>query len=173
MKAYYILIGVCILLCSCSRQKTKQRTDIVIHDTVVKSKQILDQKDNVNVNIDSIKNKILLLRTSFSDTVKYQFSLEDVGTEGNEGIAYYLNDRLQKIEMNIYTSMWKIYLVYLFNNTNIKVEERTYNIYENNIKLVKENYYAMNLDGIPLEKVDTTRVDIFQELKKAIPFILK
>lgn len=175
MKVYYVLIGlfVLILFCSCSRQKTKESKSIVLYDTVLKSKQIINKKDNTDINIDSIKKKILTSAISFPDTVKYQFSLEDVGTEGNEGTAYYLNDSIRKVEMNIYTSMWKINLHYLFNNIHIKVAERTYNIYDKRIKLVKEISYAINLNGIPLEKADTTRVDVFQELKSAIPFMLK
>lgn len=108
---------------------------------------------------------------SISDTIKYQFSLEDVGTEGNEGVAYYCNDSVRKVEINIYTSMWKIYLLYLFEKTDINVIEQTYNIYEN-AQLVKSYSYTMDLNGVPLEKVDFNRVDVFQEFKEVVPFVL-
>jgi hypothetical protein len=111
-----------------------------------------------------------------SDTIKYQFSLEDVGTEGNEGTAFYWNDSIRKIRIDIYTSMWKYKLLYLFYKTYIRVSEHTYNIgnvyYGEDIELIKTLFYSVNLNGVPLEKVDNKRVDIFQELKRAVPFEL-
>jgi hypothetical protein len=168
----YVLIGLFALFCSCLRQEAKESKNIVARDTTFENKQTISQKEVVNINLDSIKKKILVSNASSLDTVKYQFSLEDVGTEGNEGTAYYLNDSIQKVEINIYTSMWKIYVLYLFDNTNIKVTERTYNIYDN-IELIKSFSYTMDFNGIPLEKVDSDRIDIFQELKNAVPFELK
>lgn len=172
MKVYYGLIGLFVLLCSCSGQKTKGKENIVVYDTIFESKQTIRPKETVNINLDSIKKKILVSRVSSMDTIKHQFSLEDIGTEGNEGTAYYLNDSVRKAEINIYTSMWKIYLLYLFDNTRIKVTESTYNIYDS-VELIKKFSYTIDFNGVLLEKVDTTRVDIFQEFRSAVPFTLK
>lgn len=172
----YVLISLFALFCSCSGQKSNENNNIMVYDTVdVSSQNISQVRKKTNVDLDSIKQEIFIskkqLKLSISDTVKYQFSLEDVGTEGNEGIAYYYNDSVRKAEINIYTSMWKIYLLYLFEKTDIKVIEQTYNIYEN-IQLVKEYSYTMDLNGVPLKKIDFNRVDVFQEFKEVVPFVL-
>jgi len=180
MKAYF-LISLFTLFCSCSNQRTKETHNIVVCDTIHASKQIISQKEVVNINLDSIKQKILVskekLKLSYSDTVKYQFSLEDVGTEGNEGIAYYLNDSVQKIKIDIYTSMWKYNLLYLFDKTYIKVTERKYNIANahsiGNSELIKTLSYRIDKKGVAYEKPDSNRIDIFQELKQVVPFVLK
>ena len=177
----YILIGLFSLLCSCSKQRTKESNNIEVCDTNFASNQTTSQKEVITINIDSIKRKILVskekLKLSPSDTVKYKFSLEDVGTEGNEGIAYYLNDSVQKIKIDIYTSMWKYDLLYLFDKENIKVTERTFNIANvhsgRGIELIKTLSYRMDKNGVHFEKIDSNRIDIFQKFKKVVPFVLK
>ncbi|HAR39421.1 MAG TPA: hypothetical protein DCS09_13075 [Porphyromonadaceae bacterium] len=170
-KTFLFIVFSILLFYSCITHKSESNQNMEI-DTNITYNHIENQKNAVYKNLDSIKKEILKLNISALDTIKYQFSLEDVGTEGNEGIAYYINDRLQKIEMDIYTSMWKIHLLYLFNRGEIKVTEETFNIYEN-VELIKRKSYLINLNGIPLERVDSNRVDIFQELKSVIPFTLK
>lgn len=177
----YILIGLFALFCSCSKQRTKESNNTEVCDTNFASNQTICQKEVVIINIDSIKKEILVskekLKLSSSDTVKYLFSLEDVGTEGNEGIAYYLNDSVQKIKIDIYTSMWKYDLLYLFDKTYIKVTERTYNIVNvhsgGGIELIKTLSYRMDNNGVPFEKTDSNRIDIFQKFKQVVPFVLK
>lgn len=170
-KTFLFIVFSILLNYSCTTHKSES-DQTMVSDTIITCNHIENQKNVVYINLDSIKKEILKLNISVQDTLKYQFSLEDVGTEGNEGIAYYINDRLQKIEMDIYTSMWKIHLLYLFNRGKIKVTEETFNIYEN-VELIKNKSYLININGIPLESVDSSRVDIFQELKSVIPFTLK
>ena len=181
MKVHFFICFL-VFFSSCSRQIIKDNNNIVCDTILVnnsKSNQLLNKI--TIINLDSIKQEILKSKEKLSlsvlDTVKYIFSLEDVGTEGNEGIAYYLNDSVQKIEINIYTSMWKIYLLYVFDNAHIQVTEKIYNIvneeFNNDIGLVKDFYYLINMEGVPIEKVDSDRIDIFQELKQAVPFSLK
>lgn len=76
------------------------------------------------------------------------------------------------MDFDIYTSMWKIHLLYLLNKNSIQVTEETFNIYEN-IKRIKQLSYLINLDGVPLGKVDSSRVDVFQDIKDVVPFELK
>lgn len=175
----YCLLVVVILLVSCSKKHiTKENNNvIVVCDSVDdNNKNTITTQNKNNVNLDSVRQKIFALKEKFHlsvlDTIKYQFSLEDVGTEGNEGSAYYLNDSIKKIEFNIYTSMWMYHLLYLFDKTYIKVTEQTYNIYED-IKLVKDFSYTMDLNGVPLKKLDSDRIDIFGEFKQVVPFVLR
>jgi len=177
----YILIGLFAFLYSCSNLRTKEGKNIVLCDTNFACNQTISQKEIVNVNLDSIRQKILAskekMKLSSSDTVKYQFTLEDVVTEGNEGIAYYLNDSVQKIKIEVYTSMWKYSLLYLFNKEYIKVTERTYNITNmhlgKGIVLIKTLSYRIDKNGTLLEKTDSNRIGIFHEVKQVVPFVLK
>lgn len=155
----------------------ESNNSIIVHDSVMDNKKIVSIQRENNMNLDSVKQKILKsksrLHLSDSDTIEYQFILEDVGTEGNEAIAFYLNDSIQKIRIDIYTSMWKYQLLYLFHKTSVRVSEHTYNIYDKEIELIKTLSYMTDLSGIPLEKVDSNRVDIFQGLRQVVPFYLK
>lgn len=155
---------------SCCKQKKEISKKIIANDSIVISKQTEAQKNFINTKLDSIKDKIIASKF-LSDTTKYTFTLEDVGTEGNDGTAYYINDRLLKIKLNIYTSMWETNLLYTFSNNAIIVNEQTYNIYEKK-KLIKHFSYKIDFNGIPLEKVESDRIDIFQELKSNIPINL-
>lgn len=169
MKSYFLLLFfISLPFCSCSKQVTKENNDITVCDTVI-------------VNLDSIKNEILALKEklnlSISDTIKYQFALEDFGSQGNEGTAYYLNDSIYKIEFDVYTCMLVYNLFYLFDNKHIKITERTYNIANvysgGDMELIKTLSYSINCNGIPVNEVDSNRIDIFQELKQVVPFVLK
>lgn len=138
MKLSCLLSGILLfLICSCGRNtpqsnQTERATDSIFTSDVVKSQGNLESE-----NIDSIKKEILRKNKILGDTLKYQFSIENIGTEGNEGTAYYINNKLQKVKFDIYTSMWKIHLLYIFNRNAVQVTEETFNIYEN-IKRVKK-----------------------------------
>ena len=99
-------------------------------------------------SLDLIKKLISEESKISIDTLKYQFSVKDIGTEGNEGTAYYVNNELRKIKFDIYTSMWKISIQYLFIMEQIYVCEDTYNTFEN--KHIKNIVYVTNLNGVPL-----------------------
>jgi len=183
MKSYFLfLFFVLFSFCSCPKRANKENSNIVVCDTdIVNNQNVMPiQKEN-NVNLDSIKKVILKsqdkLQLLASDTIKYQFSLEDVGTEGNEGTAYYLKDSIRQIEIGIGTSMMIYDLLYVFEKPYIIVTEQTYNI--TNVysggerELTKTLSYSTDWNGIPINNVDTDRVDIFQELKEAVPFVLK
>lgn len=171
----YVFICLFVLFFSCSGGK-KENNMIPrgTFDTNGKNKSQIIKKSNVY--FDSIIQGIIgsnkKAGLSITDTIKYQFTLEDVGTEGNEGIAYYYKDSVRKVEINIYTSMWKTYLLYIFENKLIKVTERTFNTYED-IQLVRDYSYTMDFNGNILEKVNSDRVDVYKDLKKVVPFILK
>lgn len=173
MKANYMLICILLfLILSCTERKTASKQTKVVTDTIF-SNEIVEIKENSkNKNLDSIKQVLSKKGKTSIDTLKYHFTIEDVGTEGNEGTAYYIENELQMVEFDIYTSMWKIHLQYFFNKNKIQITEETYNIYENT-KLIKKISYKTNLEGVPLEKTDSNRVDVFQKIRSTIPFDLK
>jgi hypothetical protein len=162
---------------SCTNPISKKDSDKL---PVVDSNMVIEnkiQKNHIekNTNLDSVKKGIQLIREKLNptDTTKYKFQLEDVGTEGNEGFAYYINDSLKKVECDIYTSMWRYHIQYYIINNRIDVIERTYNITYNKSKKVKEITYTIDLKGKLIGDADKERIDIFQEFKKAVPFELK
>lgn len=177
----YILFSLFVLFTSCSKYVTKENDrNITVCDTIIAGNQnIAYIQLKSYVDLDSIKNEILVLKENshISDSVKYKFSLEDVGSEGNEGIAYYLNDTVQKIEIDIFTSMWKIHLLYLFDKKYVRVTECTYNIVKaysgGDPELIKTLSYITDRTGVPINKTDNDRVNIFQELESTVPFTLK
>lgn len=173
MKPNYLIIGALLfLIYSCTDNKLKSNRIVVVSDTTFTNKLYKRMDNTERGNLDSIQQVISKGNKTLEGTLKYIFSIEDVGTEGNEGTAYYTNNKLQKIEFDIYTSMWKIHLQYIFNRNDVQVTEATFNIFEN-LKLVKKLSYRINLDGVPLVKVDSSRVDVFKEIKDAVPFTLK
>jgi hypothetical protein len=52
----------------------------------------------------------------------------------------------------------------------IYVCEDTYNTFEN--KHIKNIVYVTNLNGVPLMNVDSSRVNVFQQIKDVVPFKL-
>ena len=120
-------------------------------------------KDNINI----IKDTVIT------------YDLEDISSEGTEVVAHYVQNKITLCEIGIYGEMGRAKLVYEFSDNQIKVTEKDYNyqvpfmeVTEKDIKLVKDFSYTMDLNGVPLEKVDSSRIDIFQEFKQVVPFIL-
>lgn len=167
-----IILGLLLLIYSCTRNKTESNQPKIVSDSAFTNISYERKASLEFVYLDSIKHLILEESKTSKDTLKYQFSIEDIGTEGNEGTAYYVNSELKKVKFEIYTSMWKIDLLYLFNKENIQVTEETFNTYEN-IKQVKKLSYLINIDGVPLGKVYSSRVDVFQQIREKVPFTLK
>jgi hypothetical protein len=172
MKLILSTIFLTILIASCNgRRKTKD---------VIKSNNI-KCLDTINLQsrfIDSIRKSIIEANKKLtnSDTLKYSFNIEDVGTEGNEGVAYYYKNDLVKIIFEIYTSMGKIRLSYKFNQANVFVKEENFSKSNEedykNLVLTKAISYMVDRNGLPLQKVDPDRINIYQELIDNIPFSL-
>lgn len=96
MKTSYLLTGgMFFLICSCTWNKSESSRTDVATDTTVANDVVESQENEENKNLDSIK-QVILKNKSSGDTLKYQFSIEDVGTEGNEGTAYYIDNKLKK-----------------------------------------------------------------------------
>ena len=169
---YFCLLIFMSLFYSCLRNKKDATDTQVLKDTLIINNAVIDNTIEENKNIDSISNLILKNGKISGDTLKYKFYIEDVGTEGNEGTAYFIDKKIIKLDFVIYTSMWEIQLKYLFDNNKINIIEKTYNIYEKTT-LQKTISYTVDFQGNPLQNVDESRVDVFQEIKDNIPFELK
>lgn len=178
MKIFNIICSAIIVYSCTNPIAKKDSNNLSVNDTnVVIIKQNQKTYIEENINLDSIKNKIKLSnkKLKVADTIKYVFQLEDVGTEGNEGVAYYLNNSLKKIELNVYTSMWRYQIQYYFSGNKINVIEITYNIFNSTShkpEKVKEISYTIDFNGKLIGNGDKERIDVFQEFKKAVPFEL-
>lgn len=174
-----------ILVNSCSDSNTKIIQKDISRDTAIIStkKDSIENNDRPEVNLDSVKKEILIYRDkqrlSKLDTLKYKFTFDDVGTEGNEGNAYYLNGELIKFDIVIYTGMNQIFLSYKFDASTIKVSERTYAYKSMNADirskkdLIEKSIYDIDTLGKPLDnKTERHRNDVFDIIKNNVPFKL-
>jgi hypothetical protein len=182
-----IYICFVLLFYSCSSINSKKESNVIIYkdstEVAKHNTNNLSDKEILNINLDSIKKVILnnnkKSQLSLGDTLKYQFSLEDIGTEGNEGIALYVRWKLQKIKIIIYTKMTQIHLIYEFDRSKIKVLGQIYAYREDNIDIsskkdiIEKFTYYIDMNGLPIDKIKPNRVDIFCEIKKVVPFELK
>ena len=115
MKAIYLSIFGLFFFCCCNVKKIQSIQSEIVSDTTFVTVQTIKSKENeLMTSLDSIKKLISEESKISIDTLKYQFSIKDIGTEGNEGTAYYVNNELRKIKFDIYASMWKISIQYLF-----------------------------------------------------------
>ena len=123
MKAIYLSIFGLFFFCCCNVKKIQSIQSEIVSDTTFVTVQTIKSKENeLMTSLDLIKKLISEESKISIDTLKYQFSVKDIGTEGNEGTAYYVNNELRKIKFDIYTSMWKISIQYLFHITPITIE---------------------------------------------------
>ena len=81
------------------------------------------------INLDSVSVKILTdnLKIKNSDTITYTFSLdEDHSLEGNEGVAYYLDHKIIKIDLTFYGETGRTNCLYVFKKNEVDVRETVY-----------------------------------------------
>lgn len=163
------LIG--ILLLSCGNTNIHSQ-NVVIQDTVM--------YDNTNTYSQNVVISQDTVITISQNTTIIIYSIENISSEGAEAIIRYVQGRISLCKINIYGEMGRANLIYKFSKNMIKVTEKDYNyevpfmqVTDKDIKLIKNFSYKMDLNGVLLEKVDSDRIDIFQELKDAVPFVLK
>jgi|LakMenEpi03Aug12_release.lakeMendotaPanAssembly.Ray.scaffolds.fasta_scaffold730890_2 hypothetical protein len=177
---FYICFSLFLISCKPQNSETKKNTFEFKDSVSIVKPYITDYNEGYSNYLDSISKELLKLQSKDKltslDTLKYKFYLEDVGTEGNEGIAYYLDNRLKKANIEIYTSMWKYVIQYIFYETKIDVIESTYNISNgviNNLEMIKKITYIIDLSGKIEGDTIKDRIDIFEEFKLVVPFELK
>ncbi len=189
----YFLLLCCIAIIACNSDKaTKVKKDTIIsfQDSISlsKEKQFNDLKDTLSklsinekyFNLDSIKQ--VIRKQSYKNLKAYIFSLEgDFSAEGNEGKAFYQNDRIDKIEITFYGESGKNVYIYQFKNNKIEVIQQRYD-YKTNFMEVKSKddiikgkkfEFTTDLKGKLVSGNNAeTDLETFHELKKAIPFDL-
>lgn len=132
------------------------------------------------ISCNSVHKQDMSLNVIKKDTL-INYSINGISAEGTEAKAIYRDKKIYKCIVSIYAETGKAIINYLFGLDSINVSEEKYS-YSKSIENVKSkkdiqldykiNYiidYNGNIINTPISK----RTDIFQELKKTIPFKLK
>lgn len=161
MKRYVKFLLALTVFVSCKGETKKvKNTDI----PKVVDERVLDSQLH-NSELDSIRRIINSTNKSQEKNVSYVFSLEDFpSAEGNEGTAYYISGRLNKIEIVFFGETGKAIFNYLFKNDVVNVAELRYSYNgmltdvksDADMKLSEENHYKIDLKGKRVEDSDTT-----------------
>ncbi|MNK03370.1 hypothetical protein D3C87_212150 [compost metagenome] len=158
-------------------EKSKESSNLDLKDSIVELKSETIKSTN---SLDSIKR--VIIKNANKDTVSYTFLLDgNFSAEGNEGRAFYENNRIKKIEITFYGEMGKAVYTYNFKRNLIEVSQQRFN-YQTHFTEVKsgqdiikgeEINFTTNLDGKILNG-NNAEVDLetFYELKKVVPFDL-
>jgi len=137
------------------------------------------------INLDSVSAKVLKdnLKIKNSDTIIYTFSLdENHSLEGNEGVAYYLDHKIIKIDLTFYGETGRTNYLYVFKKNEINVKETIYSykvpLFEvkdkEDMQLKNKSVYKLDVNGkFSGNAQDTPDNTIFIELKNTVPFVLK
>lgn len=118
---------------------------------------------------------------STSKTIEYDLSKEIASTEGAGAKAIYIDGKIKKCTINIYSEMGQTEIIYLFKNDQIEVtqENQTYSTEGDSIDTQKSTSkkisYVIDLNGLLLssDRDQEDIVDVFEEVKKSIRFELK
>lgn len=182
----YFLTLCCTIFTACNTEKaTENKKDsvVVLKDTI-SSAMHHQPKEDVKLNyLDSVKRNILANAQFTTDSLFYAFSLEGkFSAEGNEGKATYFRDKVKKIDIVFYGETGKSLYTYILNDSRVEVSQQRYNYHANLTEVKSEKdmikgdkvVFSTDLNG----KVITGHhkaadLDIFYQLKKAVPFSLK
>lgn len=157
----YCLLVSCIVIAACNTKQNSAKKN----DSVVVKEHIQNAK--INSNTDTL-TRIFTLEGNFS-------------SEGNEGRAFYQSGKIQKAAITFYGEMGKAVYLYIFKTTEINVSQQRYN-YKTNFTEVKsdkdivkqeEVNFTTDLNGKVISGYNTKAdLDVFNELKKVVPFEL-
>lgn len=118
--------------------------------------------------------------TKVKDTL-ITYDIEGISAEGSECKASYVSGKIAKCVTNLFGETGQAMIVYEFEANRIKVLETKY-VYKTELKNVKsdkdieldyEISYLIDFKGNVIGKPIQNRMDIFEELKKTVPFELK
>jgi hypothetical protein len=118
--------------------------------------------------------------TKVKDTL-ITYNIEGISAEGAECKASYVSGKIVKGVTNIFGETGQVMIVFEFEANRIKVLESKYN-YKTELKNVKSEKdmeleygisYFIDFKGNVIGKPIQNRIDIFEELKKTVPFELK
>lgn len=137
--------------------------------------------------LDSIRDNILKTNNGIKDSISYKFSLDnEMGTEGNDGIAFYKKGRLNMITMQIYTDRGLCDVSYAFySKKKIKVCEKNYSYvndveeikYKRGVPSVEEYCSYINENGKSIDGKNSVKNDdarkVYSIIKRNIPYELR
>lgn len=149
---YFKMLIVVLVLFSCGQKQPNSATTKINATT-------LDTTTNTPklTRLDFIRSEINRMDKSTLDSFTYVFSLDEsnLSLEGNEGKAFYVHDKLQRIEMVFFGETGKALVIYTFENEIVNVIEKRFSYNgnltdvksEKDIKLAEETKYRLNLKG--------------------------
>ena len=120
------------------------------------------------------KKKMTLISNRHNTTIIYD--IDNLSSEGAEARVLYRDGKIKESTIFIYGAGGKTEIEYLFTSNFIRVREQTY-LYQdttlNTIDTLRVLRYKIDYSGKTVEKSFSQYTDIFEEFKKAVPFILK
>ena len=120
------------------------------------------------------KKKMTLISNKRDTTIIYD--IDNLSSEGAEAHVLYKEGKIKESKIYIYGAGGKTEIKYLFTSNFIGVREQTY-LYQdtslNNIDTLRVLRYKIDYSGKAVGKRVSQYTDIFEEFKKAVPFILK
>ena len=107
------------------------------------------------------------------------YALEGISLEGAEAKVFYSKGKIQKADISIYGETGQCQINYVFQDKVIETNEKCYDYSEGvmsvekyGMTLASSIQYVIDYDGKPIGKDPLERVSIYQEFKKAVPFVL-
>ncbi len=120
------------------------------------------------------KKKMTLISNRHDTTIIYD--IDNLSSEGAEARVLYRDGKIKESTIFVYGAGGKTEIEYLFTSNFIRVREQTY-LYQdttlNTIDTLRVLRYKIDYSGKTVEKSFSQYTDIFEEFKKAVPFILK
>ena len=120
------------------------------------------------------KKRMTLISNRHDTTIIYD--IDNLSSEGTEARVLYRDGKIKESTIFMYGAGGKTEIEYLFTSNFIRVREQTY-LYQdtslNNIDTLRVLRYKIDYSGKTVGKSFSQYTDIFEEFKKAVPFILK
>lgn len=126
------------------------------------------------------RNKVKSTNQHKSKTIEYDLG-EGISTEGAGATAEYIDGKIKKCTIKIYGETGQIKITYQFvkDYINVTQEDFIYKIEDGNINndkwTTKKISYTLDRNGLLIKSnVDQEKIsDIFEEVKKSVPFELE
>ena len=171
-KFFYVIL----LVTGCNKYRENQTINSINIDSSNISKIQIEERKTRSINpksvfFDSINSDIFKKAKTVKDTLIYHFEIEDISSDGNEGIAFYHNLTLKKIKFKVQNSNRVSKQTYLFK-TNDTV------IFTDSLFLFNEDYTKLSFEESSLKEITrpneySSTPFYFIEFKDRLPFSLK
>ncbi len=162
---YLILIS---FFYSCNYNKDKSLNKEVIEKSDKKTNVLIKKNELKSNENDSLIKYILENSVVSNDTIKYNFIIGDIASDGDEGIAYYYKFVLKKIEFSIQSSNRVNKQLYVIN-------DEKFVLFNDSLFLFNDDYSKLNFEEnvILSDNFEKNRLFFGEILKRKIPFKLK